>query len=76
MIYVYDCPWNGSKIMCMSACMHKCACACVCVERMIKQIGLNGNNKWIWVKVYGYSLYCSYSCSSSVSFKLFPNKKF
>lgn len=42
MIYVCDCPWNGSKIMCMSACMHKCACACVCVERMIKQTNGNG----------------------------------
>lgn len=36
--------------------------------------GLNGNNKWIWVKVYGYSLYCFYSCYCSISLHYFQIK--
>lgn len=36
--------------------------------------GLNGNNKWIWVKLYGYSLYCFYSCHVSISLHYFQIK--
>lgn len=76
-IYITILDMVQNKIMCMSVCMHKCMCVRLRVwKRMIKQMGLNGNDKWIWVKVYGYSLYCSFSYSCRISFKLFASKKF